>query len=917
MTTRRSTRAVNILYSTVGPITSGPTERRLMNGWIRAWLAAFIVAALLPSMAQATPANKAALVRHFDHFLSKNLQACTTCHLPSDKKDPDSLEDFPHNPFGDAVRKAGDKLKSEGKKRDLPARLAMIAAEDSDNDGVNNLTELLLGHNPGDAKDVPTQAELQEAPARRTEFATFLNSYRWQPFEPATRPAVPHVASAVRNPIDAFVNEQLELHNLKPSSEAPKVLLLRRVYLDLIGLAPTPEEIAAFDQDSSPEAYETVVDRLLTDPRYGQRWARHWMDVWRYSDWAGWSGGNQIRDSQPFIWRWRDWIVESLNSDKGYDRMALEMLAADELCPEDDANLRATGFLVRNYKMLVREQWMEDDVNHTARAFLGLTMHCAKCHDHKFDPLTQEEYYRLRAIFEPHDVRTDPVAGVADKKKDGLVRAYDKDLVAPTAFYIRGDERTPDKARGTIPPGVPAALGGSFEVKPVQLPRRAAHPDRTKLMRDSLLADSQKSIDEAAAKIAAMKDNAKISPRQRTEAESALATAHAKHDALTVLLRVEESEDAGHKDSADWKTLATETVSAQRKAAVAEVSQNLISIQNAVDEARQRIHPATQPSDQPLIDKATADLKAAEAKIEPAQKVLAAATTALVAPLDAVFKPRPTDDYPVTSTGRRLAFARWLVNAKNPLTARVAANHLWARHFGQGIVPSVDDFGRNGRPATHPALLDWLASELISNGWQMKPIHRLIVTSATYRQASTPDVHALSLDPDDTWLWRFPSRRMEAEIVRDNVLYSANQLDLAQGGPEIDQAQGLTSKRRSLYLRSAPEKEVEFLKIFDGPNTNECYFRRPSVMPQQALALANSQIVLEQSRILSRSLSQKFPPQDDFIRQAFLKILARPATQEEFTTCTEFLTSSKSPPERAREDFIVVLFNHNDFVTIR
>src|SRR5262249_29532810 len=201
-------------------------------------------------------------------------------------------------------------------------------------------------------------------------------SYHWEPFQPVRRPAVPKVdnASWVRNPVDAFLAAEQQNHHLRPRPEASKEILLRRVYLDLIGLSPTPQEQRAFLADTSSDAYERTVDRLLTDARYGERWGRHWMDVWRYSDWAGWTDGGQIRDSKPHIWRWRDWIVESLNQDKPYDRMILEMLAADELTPEDTNALRATGFLVRNYKMLSREQWLEDTIKHTAQAFLGLTL---------------------------------------------------------------------------------------------------------------------------------------------------------------------------------------------------------------------------------------------------------------------------------------------------------------------------------------------------------------------------------------------------------------------------------------------------------------------------------------------------------------------------------------------------------------
>jgi hypothetical protein len=869
----------------------------------------------------ATPANRAALERHFDGFLIKRLRNCTTCHLPSDVKDPQSLDDFPHNPFGHALAELGKQLKNQGKKRDIPTRIMLLASQDSDGDGVDNLTELLLGHNPGDAADVPTPAELREAQAKREEFAAFLKSYRWQPFEPATRPAVPTIAEGGRNPVDAFLAEQRGSRHLSPSPEAPKLVLLRRAYLDLIGLNPAPAEMAAFESDDSADAYEKVVDRLLADPRYGQRWARHWMDVWRYSDWAGY--GPEVRDSQPFIWRWRDWIVESLNADNGYDRMLLEMLAADELCPNDDGALRATGFLVRNFKSLSREQWMEDTINHTTRGLLGLTMHCAKCHDHKFDPVTQEEYYRMRAIFEPHNVRTDFAPGSIDKKADGWVRAYDKDVAAQTLFYTRGDERTPDNARGPMTAGVPAALGGALHVQLIELPFRAAHPDRTMTVRRTLLAAANKTLQEARAKFTPMKDDAKLPQRQRSEAEANLSAAQARHDALAAVLGVEEIEDAGPKESASWKSAALATQSLQRRAAVAEASLALIAAQNVLEDARQRLdaanaRAATQPAEhKAAIAKATADLAAAGPKIEPAQKALSAAVAALADPPTTAYKPRATDDYPDTSTGRRLAFARWLVDAKNPLTARVAVNHLWARHFGQGIVPTVDDFGRNGRAATHPALLDWLACELMRNGWHMKPLHRLIVTSAAYRQSSLTSESALAIDPDDVWLWRFPTRRMEAELVRDNVLYASGQLDCAMGGAEIDQTQAMVTHRRSLYLRVAAEKEAELLKTFDGPNPNECYLRRPSVMPQQALALSNSQLVIEQAQVLAKTLAEKHADGDDFIVEAFRHILARSPSDEERSACRAFLAEAKVPPDRAREDLLVVLFNHNDFVTIR
>jgi hypothetical protein len=234
----------------------------------------------------------------------------------------------------------------------------------------------------------------------------------------------------------------------------------------------------------------------LESPHYGERWGRHWMDIWRYSDWAGY--GAEVRDSQPHIWRWRDWIVESLNEDKGYDRMVQEMLAADELASTDEKALRATGYLVRNYKMLSREKWMQDTVEHTAMAFLGITLGCARCHDHMYDPLLQKEYYQVRAIFEPHQVRLDRIPGQPDTKKDGLPRAYDADLATPTYLFIRGDDRNPDKSK-PLPPGVPDSLGGQFgKVDLVLLPLTAHAPDK----RPFVIAETQKAAADEIARTA-------------------------------------------------------------------------------------------------------------------------------------------------------------------------------------------------------------------------------------------------------------------------------------------------------------------------------------------------------------------------------------------------------------------------------
>jgi len=929
------------------PATSGLLRRRPVP-----W--AFVVLLLLavvPTL-RATPANRAALGAYYDRFLAKELNRCTTCHLPSERPDPLSLDEFPHNPFGHRLKLLGDEQATAGKPRDLAQRVQQIATEDSDGDGVANETELLLGSNPGQVRDLPTAPALATLDERRAEFAAFLAAYRWRPFDSVERPPVPatRVAAWVRNPIDAFIAAGHEQRGLQPRGEATKEVLLRRVYLDLIGLPPPPDEQRAFLADASERAYENVVERLLNDPRHGERWGRHWMDVWRYSDWAGWTEGKQVRDSQRHIWRWRDWIVESVNADKGYDRMLLEMLAADEVAPLDTDALRATGFLARNYKMLSREQWMEDTIKHTSQAFLGVTMGCAKCHDHMTDPISQMDYFRLRAIFDPHHIRTDRVPGELNLEQDGLVRAFDTSTNRSTPLLIRGDERHPDTNQ-LAQPGVPAALtggtalakrGGAFDTEPVKLPLLAAQPDHREFVRKDELAASERKQAEAREALSKLAADAKADAGKRAEQELVVALAEAKHTSLLALLEVETLEDAGRKESEAWKVAATEASRLQRIAAHTEAQLNqhraLAAVKSAhskADEARAAVageadvESPEQKKAQEKLEKANKDLETAQGKLAEAETALASADEKLRAEPSTAYEPRAVQSYPAESTGRRLAFARWVTDARNPLTARVAMNHVWLRHFGRGLVPTPADFGRNGKPPTHPELLDWLAAEFMARDWSLKEMHRLMVTSRTYRLASTPDDGNAAIDPDNHFLWRMNSRRLEAEAVRDSLLFASGALDLTMGGPEIDQQLGLVSPRRSLYLRLAAEKEVEFLRIFDGPMVTECYERRPSVMPQQALALANSELARREAEKLAGRLAATAPEDEAFITQAYQRVLARAPQPEEVRLCREFLEpgekigsnksdlSDRAVASRRRAHLILVLFNHNDFVTVR
>jgi hypothetical protein len=870
----------------------------------RALLLLPVALALVPAV-EARPAYRRALVDLLNLPAASRLNDCRTCHLPPKPGADES--DRPHNPFGARLKAVRAELRKAGKPHDITARLLAVAAEDSDGDGAANLLELLAGTFPGDPADRPGEAALAEARKKQTALLASLAGYRWRPFDRVERPAIPQIRN-IRNPIDAFLAIEQKKRNVTPRPETSRHVLLRRLTIDLTGLPPTPDELHAFLADTSADAYEKVVDRLLASASHGERWGRHWMDVWRYSDWAGF--GAQVRDSQPHVWHWRDWIVESLNAGKGYDRMVLEMLAADELAPTDGDALRATGFLVRNYKLLSRERWLQDAIDHTAQAFLGLTLGCAKCHDHMFDPITQKEYYQFRALFTPHGVRTDRLPGFPDLTKNGLPRAFDSDPMSPTYLLIRGDDRTPDKK--PLDPGVPEALGGTFTIAPVSLPRDAHDPGRRAFVGREDLALAAAAIEQARQALEAARRNlARAAPQvmvpspllavtrlaglDRVQQATALAEldvelARARHEALKAVLAVEALEPAGPKPSPAWEKVAKAATRAQRQVAVLEARRALLVPRKGQPKA-----------------------------VDAAKQALARAEQAARAPESTAYTRRNLPAYPASSTGRRLALARWIVHRDNPLAARVAVNHVWLRHFGQAIVPSVFDFGSNSQPPAHPALLDWLAVEFMERGWDQKALHRLIVTSAAYRRASTPQADSLARDPDNVTLWRYAPRRAEAEVVRDALFFVSGSLDQTMGGPDIPHVQGLVTPRRSLYFQHAQEKQMEFLLLFDSASVTECYQRRQAIMPQQALALGNSDLALTHARRAARRLhAEAASDEGKFVSLAFERVLSRQPTAEEKAECVAFLRArSGRDPLRARENLLHVLVNHHEFVTIR
>jgi len=734
------------------------------------------------------------------------------------------------------------------------------------------------------------------------------------------------------NPIDQLLAAVHRERGVTPADLADKATLLRRVTFDLTGLPPTRAELHEFLADESPSAWDRVVDRLLDSPAYGERWGRHWMDVWRYSDWDGYQ--KELRGSQRHIWRWRDWIIESLNADRGYDQMVREMLAADELAPEDTGALRATGFLARNYYKFNRHAWLDHTVEHTAKAFLGMTLECAKCHDHKYDPLVQTDYYGFRAIFEPHEIRTDRVPGQPNVELDGLPRAFDAKPEEPTFLFVRGNEKQPDKEH-PVAATVPAVFGTPLEVTPVPLPRAAYYPalnefivEETRAAAGKAVTDaeaaankSQQAVTSAAQKLEtarnAGEDGGPVSAHELIAAQAALADAE------------QEAQIAGHKLNAVRAAIpATEARIAADSAKHREPRDpafDELAAAAAKAEREQRrweAEAAALDADlkwrQAVRSKAKAD---AIAKAEKTRTDTAKQRDDAVAALDKTdgnYTPLGTES-PRTSTGRRLALAQWITRPDNPLTARVAVNHVWHRHFGRPIVENVFDFGlRSPRPPLAD-VLDWLAVDFVEHGWSMKRLHRLIVMSRAYRLASSVPAELIAAnaaaDADNVLMWRANIRRLEAEAVRDNVLAVSNGLDPARGGPDIDYADGEKIPRRSVYFRHAYEKQMTFLLLFDAASPNECYRRSESIVPQQALALANSSLVHAHAVKLAETLQSETQgqPPDAFITQAFEQILGRRPWDDELTACREFLTTG----EHAARDLIQVLMNHNDFVTVR
>ncbi len=759
-------------------------------------------------------------------------------------------------------------------------------------------------------------------------------------FQPRVRPEVPAVknASWVRNPIDAFLAEAHENAGVVPQPEPPRAVLIRRVSLDLIGLPPQPEELAALEADASADWYEKLVEKLLADPRHGERWGRHWMDIWRYSDW--WGLGDQLRNSQKHMWHYRDWIIDSVNADLPYDEMVRQMLAADELYPDDPAKLRATGFLARNWFLFNRTPWMDETVEHVGKGLLGLTMNCSKCHDHKYDPVSQENFYQMRAFFEPISVRLDVVPGEGDLEKNGLPRVYDGLLDTPTYRFVRGEDTKPDKTK-PIEPGVPDVIAfKQLAIEPVSLPKTAVEPERRPWVLDAHVATARRAFESA--EVAVAKDSTPVTQQAVAVAKAELAAVEKRAEATRAAWTAADAASASEADPLRKQAaeLAKAAVRAERELAVAKAWGKVAEIAGKVAKVAQEKKEAASVA--PLEK----ELATAREAVEKAVKAVGEADEKFTPLVGAKWTPTrfknsgaddPSVPFPTTSTGRRKALAEWIVDPRNPLAARVAVNHIWMRHIGKPLVSTVFDFGRKGNAPTHPKLLDWLASELVEGPvggkpWSMKHLHRLIVTSAAYRMgSSTAGAEAsMKADPDNECLWRREPVRLEAQVVRDCILSLAGTLDATMGGPSIPAGEQSKSFRRSIYFWHSDIDRNLFLTTFDDADAKECYRRDQSIVPQQALAISNAAIVHDSAAKIAERISMTVTPggagmsDEAFLDRAFVLLLDRRPSADERAACSAAIGKWRTlakPADAGADPALVhmvwALLNHNDFVTLR
>ena len=789
-----------------------------------------------------------------------------------------------------------------------------------------------------------------------------------QPVAVANPPTLERNRGWPRNEIDCFVATKLQKEKLEPSPEIERAGWLRRVSFDLVGLPPTPEELLAFVRDTRPDAFERQVDRLLASPRYGERWARHWLDVVRFAE----SHGYETNALRPNAWPYRDYVIRAFNRDIPYPQFVLEQLAGDTLAGSDFLTKAATGFLVAGAHDVVgnatvdgmlqqRMDDLDDIVANTAATLTGLTVGCARCHDHKFDPIPQRDYYRMQAVFAGvrHDEREVPVDDAAHRREEAValraelnrldlkldhrqpkadpatktarrpavnarrnVDIFDPIAVRKVRLIVEktndGMEPCIDELEiytsGDVPRNVALASAGGLATASSTLPKSSIH--RLEHLNDGSFGNSHSWISNEKGRgwvqvklpdkptidrivwgrdrEGAFKD--RLAVRYRIEVETG-------PESWKVVASAADRQPVGSNDSG-----VASNQDAALRARITDVQTTLATLQPT-----QRIYAGSFSKPEPTHLLVRGD------PMRPKDLVPPGALTAV----------KPALELPAeTPEGeRRKAFAKWIANPDNPLPARVLVNRVWQYHFGVGLVGTPSDFGRNGEQPTHPELLDWLANQFVRGGWRLKPLHRLIVLSATYRQASRIDPDTQRIDRQNRLLSRQTPRRLEAEGVRDAMLAANGQLNEKMGGPgyflwEKDSNYVVVFKprthleadeyRRMIYQFQPRSQRDPIFGLFDCPDGALARPRRTtSTTALQALNLLNSAFVEDQATLFAQRLEREAGP--DVVREinrAVLLAFGRPATPAE-TVHAESLIRQFGLPAFCR-----ALFNANEFVYV-
>jgi mono/diheme cytochrome c family protein len=715
--------------------------------------------------------------------------------------------------------------------------------------------------------------------AEADEAAVVSKHWAYQPIARREPPRVAH-AAWVHSPIDAFVLSRLEQEMLTPSAEASRETLLRRLYLDLLGLLPTPEERKAYLADRRPDAYARLVDQLLSSPHFGERWGRHWLDLARYGD----SNGYELDIVRPNAWRYRDWVIKAINDDLPYDRFIVEQLAGDLLPkPSLDAQL-ATGLhrmTIKNTESGVnredyRNREMVDRVNTTAAAVLGITLGCAQCHSHKYDPISQQEYYRFYAFFNNiEEVEIDLPATPAEKiaYAEALSAYLDKWLALQARQRITDGlaKQGPAKSAAVLDAALQAArkqltaqksleslgLEKWVEATPAAMQKELAAPDPI----PGLLKRTNKGYD--------------FQQKSFRRYMAALGVLSAKLEQKVTSAETYAAELDEPAEVCQALCLPSEGRTAEQNRLVEEYCQLLPAKRDEVHEALRLLVNEERYLPEPQI----LALKENTSKPRPTHVLMRGdfkqPGPEVVPGTPAVLPPLKCRD----SRPDRLDLATWLVDPANPLTARVAVNHVWAHLFGRGLVSTVDDFGVQGDRPSHPQLLDWLASEFVRAGWSRKQLVRTIVLSSTYRQSSALRSELEERDPLNTLLARQARFRVEAETVRDLFLSASGLLNPSLGGPTIfpaipDSVRDIAYKykivwptssgperyRRGLYIHFRRSNPYPSLLVFDAPEGTACAAQRNrSNTPLQALTTLNDPVFLENAQALGRRVLSECP----------------------------------------------------------